>query len=147
MRKTVALLAVVAIAGVLATGCENAEKKFGRGMRNMTEIGRLGEMRRSMEQSAIFNSPDTAYTTGFFRGLNRSLARTGIGVYEVVTAPFPPYSPVCTSYLAPQPVYPDNYIPNLVEDSNFATDTYMGFSGGDVIPWVPGSRFAIFDVQ
>src|SRR6266568_905118 len=74
----------------------------------------------------------------FGRGLNRSLARTGIGIYEVVTAPFPPYDPVCTDYLAPGPVYPDNYSPTLKEDSMFATDANLGFSGGDVMPMMPG---------
>jgi hypothetical protein len=27
----------------------------------------------------------------------------------------------------------------------FDTDTYMGFSGGDVAPFIPGSRFRVFD--
>ena len=147
MRKTLLLLAALAIAGMLATGCANTERKFGRGMANMVEIIRGGELHRTMEQTALFDSPDTAYTTGFVRGLNRTLARTGIGVYEVVTAPFPPYDPVCTDYLSPGPVYPDNYHPNVVEDSMFATDTNLGFSGGDVLPIVPGSRFRIFDTQ
>lgn len=104
-------------------------------------------MRRTMEQTALFDSPDVAYTTGFMRGLNRTLARTGIGVYEVVTAPFPPHGPVFTDYLSPGPVYPDNYHPGLVEDSMFATDTNLGFSGGDVVPIITGSRFRIFDTH
>jgi putative exosortase-associated protein (TIGR04073 family) len=145
MRKIFPLLAVVAIAGTLATGCANPEQKFGRGMSNTFEIVRMGELRRTMEQEALFDSPDVAYTTGFMRGLNRTLARTGVGLYEVVTAPFPPYHPVFTGYLTPNPVYPDNYTPNLLEDSMFDTDTYEGFSGGDVAPLVPGSRFEIFN--
>ena len=104
-------------------------------------------MRRTMEQTALFDSPDVAYTTGFMRGLNRTLARTGIGVYEVVTAPFPPHGPVFTDYLSPGPAYPDNYRPGLVEDSMFATDTNLGFSGGDVVPIITGSRFRIFDTH
>ena len=81
------------------------------------------------------------------RGINCTLARTGVGIYEVVTAPFPPYDPVWTGYLSPNPVYPDSYTPNLVEDSTFATDTNLGFSGGDVMPFLPGSRFRIFDTH
>jgi putative exosortase-associated protein (TIGR04073 family) len=100
-----------------------------------------------MEQSAIFQSPDTAYTTGFIHGLNRTLARTGIGVYEVVTAPFPPYHPVFTDKFAPGPVYPDNYTPGLVADSMFATDTELGYGGGDVFPILPGCRFRVFDMH
>src|ERR1019366_4480667 len=101
--------------------------------------------RRTMEQSALFDSPDTAYTTGAIRGFNRTLARTGIGIYEVVTFAIPPYGPVFTNHFAPRPVYPDNYTPDLVEDSMFATDTYVGYSGGDTLPFVPGSRFQIFE--
>jgi putative exosortase-associated protein (TIGR04073 family) len=95
----------------------------------------------------LFYSPDTAYGVGFIKGLNRTLVRTGVGVYEMVTAPLPPYDPVFTDYLSPHPVYPDNYTPNLVEDSTFATDTNLGFSGGDVMPFAPGSRFRIFDTH
>jgi putative exosortase-associated protein (TIGR04073 family) len=147
MRKHLPFLAALAISGAMLSGCANVERKFGRGMSNMFEIVRFGEMRRTMEQTALFDGPDTAYTTGFMRGLNRTLARTGIGVYEVVTAPIPPYHPVATDYLAPGPVYPDNYQPDIVEDSMFSTDTDLGFAGGDVAPFVPGSRFRIFDTH
>jgi putative exosortase-associated protein (TIGR04073 family) len=147
MRKTLPFLAVLGLAAVFASGCANVENKFGRGMANTAEIVRAGEMRRSMEQTALFDGPDAAYTTGFIHGLNRTLARTGIGVYEVVTAPFPPYHPVFTDRFAPGPVYPDNYTPNLVADSLFATDTELGYSGGDVMPFLPGVRFRIFDMH
>ncbi|MGN6642603.1 MAG: exosortase system-associated protein, TIGR04073 family, partial [Verrucomicrobiota bacterium] len=114
---------------------------------NTFEIVRGGEFRRTMEQTALFDSPDTAYSLGVVRGINRTLARTGLGIYEVVTAPFPPYDPQFTNYLAPGPVYPDSYTPGLIADSMFATDTYIGYSGGDVAPMIPGSRFRIFDTQ
>jgi putative exosortase-associated protein (TIGR04073 family) len=147
MRKTLPLVILLGIVASLGSGCANAEKKFGRGMRNSLEIVRLGEMRRSMEQGALFDGPEYGYTTGFIRGLNRSLARTGIGIYEMVTAPIPPYDPVATNYLTPEPVYPDNYRPGMMEDSMFATDTNLGFSGGDTAPFIPGSRFRIFDTH
>lgn len=132
-------------AAALLSGCANPEKKLGRGITNTGEIIRLGELRRTMEQSAITDGPDYSYGTGFVKGLNRTLARTGIGVYEILTFPIPPYGPVATSYLSPGPVYPDSYVPNLVEGSTFATDANLGFSGGDVAPLIPGSRFRIFD--
>src|SRR5207249_3253586 len=146
-RNNLPSLVLVLVACAFAAGCANTEKKFGRGFNNAFEIVRGGEFRRTMEQTALFDSPDTAYSTGFFRGINRSLARTGIGIYEMATAPFPPYDPVATYYLAPGPVYPDNYQPDLVEDSMFATDSDLGFSGGDILPMVPGSRFRIFDAR
>lgn len=147
MRKILSLLALIVTAGLLSTGCANTEKKFGRGMSNVIEPLRLGEWRRTMEQTALVDGPDAAYGVGFIRGLNRTLARTGLGVYEMVTAPIPPYDPVWTSYLSPSPVYPDSYKPTMVEDSSFATDTNLGFSGGDVMPFSPGSRFSIFDTH
>ena len=147
MQKTLPLLGALVLVGALVSGCANMENKFGRGVDNMMEPVRLGEIRRSVEQTALNQGPDVGYTTGFVKGLNRTLVRTGVGVYEVVTFPFPPYGPVLTAYLAPNPVYPDNYHPMILEDSMFATDTNLGFSGGDVAPIVPGSRFRIFDTH
>jgi len=150
MRKTLPLLAVLVMSGVFLSGCaytSKVENKFGRGMGNTYEIVRGGEFRRSMEQTALFEGPDTAYSTGFVHGVNRSFARTGIGVYEVVTAPFPPYHPVFTDKFSPGPVYPDNYVPGIIADSTFATDTELGYSGGDVLPFIPGVRFHVFDMH
>ena len=145
MRNILPFLTAVVIVGALSSGCANTEKKLGRGMSNMTEFARLGEMRRSMEQTALFDQPGGHYATGFVRGLNKTFARTGIGIYEIVTSPFPPYDPVCTDYLSPNPAYPDNYKPDILDDALFATDTDMGFSGVDIAPYIPGSRFKIFN--
>jgi hypothetical protein len=93
----------------------------------------------------LFESKDATYASGLVRGFNRSISRFGIGVYETVTFPIPSYDPVCTNYLTPHIVYPDNYKPRIMADSLFATDTFIGFSGGDVAPMIPGSRFRIFD--
>jgi putative exosortase-associated protein (TIGR04073 family) len=147
MRTTLPFLAAVVIMGALASGCANAEKKVSRGFSNMAEFARLGEIRRSVEQTALFDKPGAHYTSGFVKGFNRSLARTGVGIYEVVTAPFPPYDPVLTTYISPDPVYPDNYKPGILADSMFSTDTNLGFSGGDVAPYIPGSRFRVFDTH
>jgi len=145
MRNSVSFLAGVVVVGFLVTGCAGPEKKLGRGMRNLFEVVRFGEMHRTVEQTALFESPAEAYTTGRIKGFNRSMARAGIGLYEIVTAPIPPYEPSYTDYLKPNPVYPDSYKPRLISDSVFATDTALGFSGGDVAPMIPGSRFRVFD--
>ena len=151
MRDSLTLLATVAALILLGAGCASTpqgfafEQKFGRGLRNATEFARGGEIRRSMEQTGLFDGPDMGYTTGFIRGFNKSLARTGVGIYEMITAPFPPYDPVCTDYLSVNPVYPDSYKPHLLADPTFGPDTALGFSGGDVAPLFPGSRFRIFD--
>lgn len=144
MLNRLSFLATVLLVGGFAVGCANVEKKFSRGFSNTMEPIRLGELRRSMEQTAIFYGPETAYTLGFFQGLNKTLARTGVGVYEMVTCPIPSYDPIFTNYLTPGAPYPDNYRPDIIADSTFATDTNLRFSGGEVLP-VLGSRFKIFD--
>ncbi len=163
MRRSVTLLTLIVV--TILVGCAGPERKFGRGMNNVTEVVRGGEIRRSIEQTAIWEGPEAAYTVGFIRGLNRTITRTAIGAYEIVTAPLPPYGPLLTStnrlypdfsvrnssypfggmVLPEDPVWPDSYRPTLMADSLFATDTSLGFSGGDVLPMVPGSRFHIYD--
>ena len=163
MRIALSFIAVSAV--VALTGCAGPENKFGRGFNNMTEIVRGGEMSRSIEQTALWDGPSSAATTGFARGLTRTVARTGIGVYEVVTFPFPPYGPVATpknklypdpsvrttkpNYggltLSEKPVYPSSYEPGLTANSFWDTDNTLGFSGGEIAPLVPGSRFRVFD--
>ncbi|MBA4149174.1 MAG: exosortase system-associated protein, TIGR04073 family [Verrucomicrobia bacterium] len=151
MRKTLSILVIGATSMMLAGCASNSitgpERKFGRGMNNITEFVRGGEIRRSMEQTAIFSSPDAAYTSGFLHGLNRTIARTFVGAYEIVTFPLPngpgeDYGPI----MQPEnPVYPASYKPGLIADQSFATDNHVGFSGGDVAPFIPNSRFRVFN--
>jgi putative exosortase-associated protein (TIGR04073 family) len=154
MRNTFPLLAAVAALGALVSGCTNMETKLGRGLNNTLEPIRLGEMQRTMEQTALFDGSSAASTTGFIRGLTRTVAKTAVGAYEVVTFPLPNphlhgdgcnYDAVFTDYMSPHAVYPDSYKPGMKEDSMYATDSNLGFAGGDVAPMVPGSRFRIFD--
>lgn len=141
MRNSLLLIASFAVLA-FATGCAGPERKLGRGVLNATEFARMGEIRRSMEQTALWDNTDATYTTGFFRGLNRSVIRTGVGLYEIVTFPIPSYDPV---FLPENPVYPDSYSPKLLADPTFGPDSALGFSGGDIAPMVPGSKFRIFD--
>ena len=158
MRIAVSLLAVAAVATL--TGCAGPENKFGRGVNNMTEIIRGGEMRRSIEQTAMWEG-SSRRPTGFARGFTRTMARTGIGIYEVVTFPIPPYDPLLVPKsrlysdpsirtrkspwggleLPENPVFPDSYNPSYPANSIFETDVSLGFSGGDVAPGFPGSKF------
>lgn len=154
----------MALAIATLTGCAGPENKLGRGIANMTEIVRAGEMQRSIEQTALWDGPVAGRTTGFARGFTRTMARTGIGIYEVVTFPIPPYKPhllpehrlypdpsiKTTKYpwggltLSQNPSFPATYNPGL-DSGLFDTDTTLGFSGGEVAPGLPGSRFRIFD--
>ena len=138
-------LACAALAAVFTSGCTGPETKLGRGVSNTLEPARMGEMRRSVEQAAIFDSPSAGYTFGVVRGFDHTVARTAMGAFEVVTFPLPPYQPLFTSYVKPSPVFPESYKPGRISEGLFDTDTYMGFSGGDVAPFIPGSRFRVFD--
>jgi putative exosortase-associated protein (TIGR04073 family) len=144
MRKILFPL-VAACAALFAAGCAGPEQKLGRGVSNSWDIIRLGEMRRTVEQTSVLSSPGEGYTVGVIRGFDRSVARTGLGLYEMITFPFPPYHPIATKYFTPGPAYPESYKPGLISDPLFDTDTYTGFSGGDIAPFVPGSRFKVFD--
>ena len=145
MRAPLFLLSLVLTLTLFSAGCAGPERKFGRGVNNLFEIVRGGEIRRTIEQTALTDGPDVSYTGGFVKGFNRTMARTFVGMYEVVTFPIPSYDPVATHYLTPNSVYPDSYEPNLIADQLFAPDTSLGFAGGDVAPMIPGSRFRIFD--
>lgn len=145
MRNTLFLLGTAAVAALLCAGCAGPETKLGRGMSNAGEIVRLNEMHRSVEQDGVFYGTDVGVTTGIVQGFDKTMARTGVGLYEIITFPFPPYHPVLTSYLTPKPQYPDDFAPRKWDEPVFDTDYSLGFSGGDVAPWMPGSRFRVFD--
>jgi putative exosortase-associated protein (TIGR04073 family) len=144
MRKFLSLAVGIGGIALLATGCAGPEQKFGRGLNNATEFARLGEIRRSMEQTAIWDGTDKGYTLGFFRGVNRSLARTGVGLFEMLTFPIPTpdYEPI---FYPIDPVYPDASKPRFLADPSWTPDSFVGFNGGDVAPFVPGSKFRVYD--
>ena len=145
MRNIAFLLGSLSLLSLLGAGCAGPEQKLGRGISNLTEFTRMGEFERSVEQGGTFSGTDVGFSTGVIHGFNRTLARTGVGIYEIVTAPLPPYGPVWTDYLSPKPQYPDNFHPRKWSDAMFDTDRMIGFSGGDVAPWFPGSTFRVFD--
>jgi len=163
MRNALFLVALGSAA--VLVGCAGPSDKLGRGLNNTFEFARLGEMRRSMEQTALWENPTRARTTGAIRGFNRSVARTFVGLYEVVTFPFPPFDPPFApeNKLFPDPsvtqkdypyggfsmpvdpVYPANNQPSFPAGPLMDTDSALGFSGGAVFSGVPGSQFKIFD--
>jgi putative exosortase-associated protein (TIGR04073 family) len=136
------------IVGCTSPGPTGPEQKFGRGLNNALEFARLGEIRRSIEQATVFDySGEGGAAAGFFHGLNRSFARTGVGIYEMVTFPIPnhrydDYGPI---FFPAGPVYPDSYTPDWLADTTLEPDASLGFAGGDIAPFVPGSRFHVFN--
>ena len=99
-------------------------------------------------------------------GLSRTVARTTVGFAEIVTFPFPTpnYEPwLQGAKVFPDPsmatlqypwgglvmpddaLFPSSYTPGLWDDGVFHPNTAIGFGGGDVAPFFPGSRFRVFD--
>lgn len=147
MRPTFSFPFIALTAALLLAGCAGPEQKLGRGLTNLTEFTRLGEMNRSYEQAALFDGSAAASTTGVIRGFNASVKRTLYGAYEVVTFPIPnyknqDYGPV----LKPVgPLYPASYKPGLPDEPILNTDYAVGFGSGETAPFIPGSRFRIFE--
>ncbi|MBI3875336.1 MAG: exosortase system-associated protein, TIGR04073 family [Verrucomicrobia bacterium] len=155
------LLGALAAVALLSAGCEGMERKLGRGLMNTTEMLRGGEMMRSVEQTALYDGPEMGYTVGFVRGFDRTFIRTMLGITEVITFPIPtptydpipfptawmrdPYTRLPVESFSTDAAYPENFRPGLIADSMFFTDTHIGFSGGEVAPFIPGSRFRVFD--
>jgi putative exosortase-associated protein (TIGR04073 family) len=153
MRKIIFPLAAIAVA-LVVVGCTGPEQKLGRGLSNTYEIVRWGEFRRSVELNGVEPLPSYGYY-GFIHGIDRTFERTGLGIAETLTFPIPTptYGPMCPKFYghAPgderidaDPVHPSSYTPGHMSDAIFDTDTFTGFSGGDVAPWAPGSRFSIW---
>lgn len=145
MFKHLSFMGAALLVAVLVSGCAGPSKKLGRGVNNFLEPIRLAEWQRSVEQAELFPSPEYNIHTAMVRGFNRTMARAGLGLYEIVTFPIPTYDPIWTDYLAPNPQYPDSNKPGLRDGPVFRTDDSLGFSGGDVAPGIPGSRFRVFD--
>jgi putative exosortase-associated protein (TIGR04073 family) len=152
MFKNLTILGAALLVAVLASGCAGPTKKLGRGVNNLCEPIRLAEWQRSIEQTELFNTQNSNFHTGMINGFNRTMARAGLGVYEIVTFPIPnqfkpkaEYDPIWTDYLARNPQYPDSNKPGLPDGPTFRTDDDLGFSGGENAPGIPGSRFRVFD--
>ena len=74
MRISLSLSIASAAVALLAVGCAGPEQKLGRGFNNLTEFARMGELRRGVEQTALWDGAESGYTTGAIRGFNRSMA-------------------------------------------------------------------------
>lgn len=145
MRNALSFVALLAAVAVISSGCTGTEQKMGRGIRNATEPVRMGEMRNSVEQTSVWDGPSAGFTYGVVKGFDRTLERTGLGVVEIITAPFPPYKPIFTQYIPADPRMPDGYTPGLPNDPSFSSDTYIGFTGGEEAEFVPGSKFDVLN--
>src|SRR5208337_5310966 len=141
MRNATSLLALAALAALFTAGCAGPEQRLGSGFNNITEFTRLGEMQRSIEQTTIFD-PQAGFATGVIHGFDQSVYRTVAGAYQIVT--FPAGNTLTQSsfdqkYIPKGTPHPDSNPPGLPDLTTFQTDNYIGFSGGNIAPFVPGN--------
>ncbi len=134
--QTVFTLVAVGSATLL-TGCSSMEQKLGRGIANIMEPVRLGELTRSVEQTYLSDGPVVGESYGVVHGVSRTIQRTLVGVFDVATFPIPTDPLIQPS----EPVFPDHYKPQLSGGWGAQTDRYLGLEGGGTLPWLAGSDF------
>jgi putative exosortase-associated protein (TIGR04073 family) len=147
MRTAISLLSLAALAALFTAGCAGPEQRLGSGVHNVTEFARMGEMQQSLEQYTLFD-PQAGMATGLIHGFDQSVYRTVAGAYQIVTFPagnLLTQTSFEQKYIPQGTPYPDSYHPGLPAITTFQTDNYIGFSGGNIAPFVPGNRFSIFE--
>jgi putative exosortase-associated protein (TIGR04073 family) len=96
MKILVVLLVVVAMMG-MATQCfaQDPAKKLGRGLANI--LTGWVELPKNIYETSVEENVLSGLTMGLAKGIGMTIVRTGAGVYETVTFPFPipeDYQPV-----------------------------------------------------
>ena len=107
MRK--ALIICVAIVTILSIAtvsfAQDPAKKLGRGIANI--LTGWVEIPKHIYNTSIETNPLVGLTVGTAKGIGMSIVRTGAGVYEVITFPFP---------------LPEDYMPILEPEFVFQTE-------------------------
>jgi putative exosortase-associated protein (TIGR04073 family) len=145
MRKIFLLAGALAVTALMVSGCAGPEQKLGRGLNNINEVTRGGEFQRAVEQDSLLLGSDAGMTTGIVQGIDHTAERVGMGLYEIVTFPIPPYQPVMTKYVKPKAAYPDAKVPGNYSIPETDADQYLGFTGNEIGFWFPGSRWTMFN--
>lgn len=89
----VVMLMVVAIAS--SSYAQDPAKKLGRGLANI--LTGWVELPKNIYDVSVEDNPLAGLTIGLAKGIGMTIVRTGAGIYEVVTFPFPipeDYGPV-----------------------------------------------------
>jgi putative exosortase-associated protein (TIGR04073 family) len=96
LKGIVICLAVLMILNIAsASYAQDAAKKLGRGLANIL-TGWI-ELPKNIYDTSVEDNPLSGMTIGLAKGVGMTIVRTGAGVYETVTFPFPipeGYAPV-----------------------------------------------------
>ena len=99
----VAIVTILSIAS--ASYAQDPAKKLGRGIANI--LTGWVEIPKNVYNTSIESNPLVGLTVGTAKGIGMSIVRTGAGVYELITFPFP---------------LPEDYMPILEPEFVFQTD-------------------------
>ncbi|MBU4377015.1 MAG: exosortase system-associated protein, TIGR04073 family [Candidatus Omnitrophica bacterium] len=97
MKKglVIALVMVMVLAVATVSYAQDPAKKLGRGLANIL-TGWI-ELPKNIYDTSVEDNPLAGLTIGLAKGIGMTIVRTGAGIYEVVTFPFPipeDYGPV-----------------------------------------------------
>ncbi len=97
MKKglVIAMVMVMVLALATASYAQDPAKKLGRGLANIL-TGWI-ELPKNIYDTSVEDNPLAGLTIGLAKGIGMTIVRTGAGIYEVVTFPFPipeDYGPV-----------------------------------------------------
>lgn len=93
MSKTITRISLVVMAIVVILNmatpsyAQDATKKLGRGLVNIL-TGWI-ELPKNIYETSVESNPLAGITIGLAKGLGMTVVRTGAGIYETVTFPFP----------------------------------------------------------
>ena len=91
----IAVVMVMVLAVATASYAQDPAKKLGRGLANIL-TGWI-ELPKNIYDTSVEDNPLAGLTIGLAKGIGMTIVRTGAGIYEVVTFPFPipeDYGPV-----------------------------------------------------
>ncbi len=91
----IAIVMVMVLALATVSYAQDPAKKLGRGLANIL-TGWI-ELPKNIYDTSVEDNPLAGLTIGLAKGIGMTIVRTGAGIYEVVTFPFPipeDYGPV-----------------------------------------------------
>lgn len=91
----IAVVMVMVLAIASSSYAQDPAKKLGRGLANIL-TGWI-ELPKNIYDVSVEDNPLAGLTIGLAKGIGMTIVRTGAGIYEVVTFPFPipeDYGPV-----------------------------------------------------
>lgn len=96
LKGIIICVAILMILNIATSGyAQDPAKKLGRGIANI--LTGWVELPKNIYDTSVEDNPLSGLTIGLAKGVGMTIVRTGAGVYETVTFPFPipeGYAPV-----------------------------------------------------